>query len=63
MSNLNPNKETRFKQAGSQKLSSRTIALRLVESIETELRSTHGDNLSAWIRSAIAEKLEREQSA
>lgn len=63
MSNPNPNQKTRFKQAGREPLSRKAIGVRLPVSIDTALRELAGDELSEWIRQAIAEKLEREQKS
>jgi hypothetical protein len=39
------------------------IALRLEKSLDEAVREVAGSNLNDWVRSAIAEKLEREQQA
>ena len=55
-----------YKVKGTEPLAKRPIALRLPESVDKELREIVGDNLTEWLRQAIAyqvegEKVEREQ--
>ncbi len=50
-----------FKAMGDEPLSRQQIGTKLPLSLEKEVRQVAGDNLSAWIREAILEKLEREQ--
>ena len=40
---------------------SRNLTVRVPETLHTELKNVAGEKLAAWIREAIAEKLEREQ--
>lgn len=63
MSNPNPNQETRFKKSGKPTLAKKIIGVRLPPEMDTIVRSVAGDDLSRWIREAIAEKLEREQQS
>jgi hypothetical protein len=42
-------------------ISKRQIGVRLPESMDSAVRELAGDDLSNWVRQAIAEKLEREQ--
>ena len=50
-----------FNAMGDEPLSRQQIGTKLPLSLEKEVRQVAGDNLSAWIREAIIEKLEREQ--
>lgn len=56
-------KETQFKPDGEKALARKVVGAKIPVELESLLREKHGKDLSAWIRSAIAEKLEREQSA
>ncbi len=60
MSNPNPNVSTRFKQAGKVPLAKKAIGVRLPIDIDATVREVAGEDLSEWIREAIAEKLARE---
>lgn len=53
----------KFKPDGEKALSRKVVGTKVPVELESLLREKHGKNLSTWIRSAIAEKLEREQSA
>lgn len=46
----------------SEPLNKNTIGLRLPPTMEEEVRRIAGKDLSAWIRDAIARKLEEEQN-
>ncbi len=50
-----------FQVKGSEPLAKKPVMARLPVSVDTALRELAGDELSDWIREAIAEKLEREQ--
>lgn len=50
-----------FRVQGSEPLAKKPIMARLPVSVDIALRELAGDELSDWIREAIAEKLEREQ--
>ncbi len=50
-----------FQVKGSEPLAKKPVMARLPVSIDTTVRELAGDELSNWIREAIAEKLEREQ--
>jgi len=50
-----------FKTAGAEPLSKHALGVRLPESMEFQVRQLAGDDLSQWLREAIAEKLEREK--
>lgn len=50
-----------FQRQGIEPLAKKPVMARLPVSIDTTVRELAGDNLSDWLRSAIAEKLEREQ--
>ena len=52
-----------FAVRGDEPLAKRSIAVRLPESIDVQLRQAQGKDLSDWLRRTIIEKLEREQSA
>lgn len=54
---------TRFQSANEGELAEKAISVRLTLPIDAEIRKMEGDKRSKWLRSAIAEKLEREQSA
>lgn len=61
MSNSRPNPATRFKQVSNVPMSKKAIGVRLPIDMDVVVRELAGDDLSNWIRQAIAEKLEREQ--
>ena len=50
-----------FQAKGSEPLAKKPVMARLPVSVDTALRELAGDDLSDWIREAIAEKLDREQ--
>ncbi len=50
-----------FQIKGSEPLAKRAVMARLPVSMDEAVRKIAGDDLSEWIREAIAEKLEREQ--
>lgn len=50
-----------FQVQGKEPLAKKPVMARLPVSIDKALRELAGDELSDWIREAIAEKLEREQ--
>lgn len=60
MSNPNPSTATRFKQAGSVPLAKKVIGVRLPIDLDAAVRELAGEELSDWVREAIAEKLARE---
>ncbi len=49
-----------FQVKGSEPLAKKPVMARLPVSIDTTVRELAGDELSNWIREAIAEKLERD---
>ena len=49
-----------FKIAGPEPLSRNVLAVRLPESLDAKVREIARDDISGWLRQAIAEKLERE---
>jgi hypothetical protein len=49
-----------FTVVGKEPLSKKILAVRLPESLDAQARQVAGDDLSGWLREAIAEKLERE---
>ena len=49
-----------FQVKGSEPLAKKPVMARLPISVDTALRELAGDDLSNWIREAIAEKLDRE---
>jgi len=51
-----------FKTAGAEPLSKNAMAVGLPESMDFQVRQLAEDDLSEWLRQAIAEKLEREKS-
>ncbi len=50
-----------FKLKGAEPLAKKAVMARLPISMDAAVREIAGDDLSDWIRQAIAEKLEREQ--
>lgn len=50
-----------FQVKGSEPLAKKAVMARLPVSIDAAVRELAGDELSDWVREAIAEKLEREQ--
>jgi hypothetical protein len=63
MKNYTHNEETgKFCSPNPELLARKAISVRLPVSIDTRVRAVAGDQLSAWIRDAVAEKLEREDS-
>ena len=50
-----------FPVAGAEPVAKKMIGLRLPASMDAVVREVAGDDLTSWIREAIAEKLEREQ--
>lgn len=52
-----------FKTAGSEPLSKNALAVRLPESMDAAVRELAGDDLSGWLREAIAARLEQEKAA
>lgn len=49
-----------FTVQGAEPLSKRTLHVRVPESLEARARELAGDDLSGWLRRAIAEQVERE---
>lgn len=52
----------KFRSSLPEGLDPRPISVKLPPSVKQELKLIAGSDISAWIREAIAEKLEREQS-
>lgn len=52
-----------FKPVGSQVLAKKILAVRLPVDMDAVVREVAKDDLSGWLREAIAEKLAREQEA
>ncbi len=50
-----------FKIQGQEPVAKKPVTVKLPVSMDEEVRRLAGDDLSNWIREAIAEKLEREQ--
>lgn len=50
-----------FTVEGAEPLAKRPIAVRLPESLDTELREIAGDDLSNWIRKAVLERLNKDK--
>jgi hypothetical protein len=51
----------KFKSPNSTPLARKVMGVRLPIDMDATVRELAGDDLAAWIRCAIAEKLEREQ--
>ena len=51
----------RFLAAGNEPIKHR-VSFKLPESIKIELEKAAGDRMSAWLREAVIEKLDREKS-
>ncbi len=60
MSKVRADYLTRFKQVGTEPMAKKVIGVRLPASMDASVRELAGDDLSQWIREAIAEKLARE---
>jgi Arc/MetJ-type ribon-helix-helix transcriptional regulator len=52
---------TRFKPSNDGELAEKAISVRLPLEVDAQVRAMQGQQRSEWLRSAIAEKLEREQ--
>ena len=52
-----------YKVKGSEPLAKQPIALRLPESVDKDLRELAGDDLTGWLRKAIADQVQREKEA
>ncbi len=50
-----------FKTAGAEPPSKNALAVRLPESMDSQVRQLAGNALSEWLREASTEKLEREK--
>lgn len=50
-----------YKVKGAEPLAKQPIALRLPESVDKELRELAGEDLTGWLRKAIAEQVQREK--
>lgn len=55
-------KTGKFRSLNPEPLGKKIVGIRLSPSMEAEVRQIAGDDLSQWIRQAIAEKLAREAS-
>lgn len=60
MSKVRADYLTRYKQVGTEPMAKKVIGVRLPVSMDAAVRELAGDDLSQWIREAIAEKLARE---
>lgn len=60
MSKVRADYLTRYKQVGTEPMAKKVIGVRLPVSMDASVRELAGDDLSQWIREAIAEKLARE---
>ena len=49
-----------FEVKGSEPLAKLALSVRVPESMDVQVRQIAGEDLSSWLRSAIAEKLTRE---
>ncbi len=54
---------TRFKASSDGELAEKPIAVRLQRDVDAAIRAMPSSIRSEWLRSAIAEKLEREQKS
>lgn len=54
------NDRGKFDSPYPEPLAKKIIGVRLAENMDATVRRVAGNDLSAWVRSAIAEKLERE---
>lgn len=54
---------TRFKSSIDGELAEKPIAVRLQRAVDAAVRAMPSSERSEWLRSAIAEKLEREQQS
>ncbi len=62
VSNPNPSPANQFKKTGRPTLAKKIIGVRLSPEMDALVRSVAGQELSEWVRCAIAEKLERDLS-
>lgn len=51
-----------FKISGSEPLAKNVLAVRLPESMDAQVRELAGDDISGWLREAIAARLAQEKS-
>ena len=63
MARVRDERTGKFRLVESEPISKKQIGVRLPLSMEEKLRQIAGKDMSAWVREAIAEKLEREQQA
>ncbi len=63
MARVRDERTGKFCLVASEPISKKQIGVRLPVSMEEKLRQIAGKDMSAWVREAIAEKLEREQQA
>lgn len=60
MARVRDKRTGKFRLVESEPISKKQIGVRLPLSMEEKLRQIAGKDMSAWVREAIAEKLERD---